>query len=179
MGKLYGVNLNLLVKLKLSTEHMNTDKLLQEMREAIWSGISHFEIYDNEVDVEWQSLLFKRIPTIITSLEDFKNSFLEIDNVELAKAILTALLHKPMGHNMELMPLDKANLLVDRFFSLFSKQALYFSNSTWNENEYAGPDKDFALGLSSYAPLTELTFDSGIVICDNSKIGIIWFSEDD
>jgi hypothetical protein len=158
---------------------MNTNKLLQEMQEGIWCGISHFEIYDNAVDIEWQSLLFERIPTIITSVEDFKNSFLEIDNVELAKAILTALLHKGMLHSMELMPLDKANLLADKFFSLFSKQALYFSNSTWNENEYAGPDKDFEFGLSSYAPLTELTFDSGIVICDNSKIGIIWFSEDD
>jgi hypothetical protein len=56
---------------------------------------------------------------------------------------------------------------------------LYFSNSTWNENECAVPAKGFELGLSCWAPLTELTFDSGIIICDNSRIGIAWFSDDD
>lgn len=90
-----------------------------------------------------------------------------------------ALLHKDMAYEVELMPVDKASLFTDKFFSLFSKQALYFSNSSWNENEYSGADKDFEFGLSSWAPLTELTFDSGIIICDNSKIDIIWFSDAD
>jgi len=148
------------------------------MQEARWCGINHFSLYDNPVGIEWQSLLFERIPTNIASLKDFKESFREIDDVALAKNILTTLLHKDLAYGVELMPLDKAGLFTDRFFSLFSSQALYFSNSVWNENEYT-PDKAFEFGLSSWAPLTELTFDSGIVICDNSKIGIIWFSDDD
>jgi hypothetical protein len=158
---------------------MDSLELLREMQEARWCGINHFALYDNPTGVEWQSLLFEKIPTVLTSLADFKESFQEIDNVELAKNILTNLLYEDMAYSTKIMSLEKARIFTNNFFSLFSSQALYFSNSTWNENEYSGPDKDFELGLSSWAPLTALTFDSGIVICDNSKIGIIWFSDDD
>jgi hypothetical protein len=157
---------------------MNSLQLLQEMQEARWGGVNHLSLYDTPVGIEWQSLLFERMPTNVASLKDFKESFLKIDDVALAKNILTALLHKDLAYGMELMPLDRASLFTDRFFSLFSSQALYFSNSTWNQNEYK-PAEDFKFGFSSWWSLTELTFDSGIIICDNSKIGVVWFSDDD
>ena len=158
---------------------MNSLELLQEMQEARWCGINHFAVYDSSLHTPWELIILKNLPSIKISLESFKDAMLKIENQELAKNILTSLLHEDMAYGVEVMPLEKARILTSKFFSLFSSQALCFSNSTWNKNEYAVPAKDFELGLSSWTSLTELTFDSGIIICDNSKIGIIWFSDDD
>jgi hypothetical protein len=154
-------------------------EVLQEMREAGVYGINHFALYDNLPHTTWEVVIFENLPTTTISLDYFKEHIQEIENRELAESILVSLLHKDMAYSVEMMTLEKARILTRKFFSLFSSHALYFSNSTWNENEYAVPAKAFELGLSSWAPLTELTFDSGIIICDNNRIGIAWFSDDD
>jgi hypothetical protein len=158
---------------------MHSLDVLKEMQEARWCGINHFAVYGNSLHTEWELIIFKNLPATTILLEYFKDHIQEIENRELAEGILASLLHKDMAYSVEIMTLERARILTKKFFSLFSSHALYFSNSTWNENEYAVPANGFELGLSSWAPLTELTFDSGIIICDNNRIGIAWFSDDD
>ena len=149
------------------------------MQESVWCGINHFAVYDSPLHTEWELIIFENLPTTTISLEYFKDHIQEIENRELAEGILASLLHKDIAYSVEIMALEKAKVLTKKFFSLFSSHALYFSNSTWNENEHAVPAKGFKLGLSSWSPLTELTFDSGIIICDDNIVGIAWFSNDD
>jgi hypothetical protein len=158
---------------------MNSLEVLNEMQETMWCGINHFALYDNLPQTAWEVIIFENLPTTTISLEYFKDHIKEIENRELAEGILASLLHKDIAYSVEIMTLEKAIILTKKFFSLFSSHAIYFSNSTWNENEHAIPAKSFELGLSSWAPLTELTFDSGIIICDDNRVGIAWFSNDD
>ncbi|MFD1874663.1 hypothetical protein [Hymenobacter bucti] len=136
-------------------------------------------VYERLADTNWESSVFEHIPIHEVSLEAFKKSLIEISNSILARDILTTLLHQDLAYSVEIMPIEEASLFAEKFCFLFSDQAIYYSNSTWNNKEYTNSAGDFELGLSSWASLTAATFDSGIIICDSDKIGIAWFQAED
>lgn len=84
-----------------------------------------------------------------------------------------------MAYEAELMPFDKANKFANEFCSLFSEQAFFLSNSSWKTNRNYDISDNSKLNFESWTPLTEATFDSGIIVCDIDKVGIAWFEDED
>lgn len=158
---------------------MDPNKLLQEITATRTCGHVYLAIYEKPIHTEWESSVLEHLPIIGTSVEDFKASLLKVDTHELARDILTELLHHNLAYGVEITSLKKARSLAFAFVSLFSSQAVYFSNSTWNKNEYSETSKNFELGQTAWTPLTEATFDSGIIICDTDQVGIAWFADED
>ncbi len=158
---------------------MDPNKLLQEIRTTRTAGITYLVVYEKPTHSEWELSVLQFFPMAGALPDNFKDSLIKVDTSKLARDILTELLHHDLAYDAEITSLEKARSLADAFISLFSSQAVYFSNSTWNKNEYKGADMNFELGLSSWTSLTDETFDSGIIICDTDKIGIAWFADED
>ncbi len=90
-----------------------------------------------------------------------------------AERLLTTLLHKDMAHRCESMPIDLVLATIRLFFDQFSETAKFFTNAEWH------PDKAGVLSIQTWNPITNATFDSGIVACDNHQIGMIWIEDED
>ena len=95
------------------------------------------------------------------------NSLVE-HNHESAFAILRELLWKDMAYEDECMPRERAESLAQDFFQQHSSQgSQYFSNGNWSAKE-------------SWNPLTESTFDAGIIIKNPQNVyACIWFQDED
>lgn len=158
---------------------MELNELLQTIRDARIYGVTYLAVYEKPAYSKWELLVFEKLSVPEISAEEFMKSLIEINNSQLASSILTNLLHKDLAYDTEILSLEQANLLANAFISTFSNQARYFSNSTWNENEYNKANRDLKCGLRSWTPFTEATFDSGIIICDNDRVGIAWFADED
>ena len=164
---------------------MDLKKLSEEIKNVRIYGTTYLAVYKKSARSEWEQSFFEHFPNFKyvlkaeASVESFIKSLIKISDKKLACDIITILIHQDLAYDAEMIPLEEAALLANKFFSLFSNQAAYFFNSTWNEHEHSQVDKDFKLGLSSWTSLTEATFDSGIIICDNDKIGIAWFADED
>jgi hypothetical protein len=162
---------------------MELTELLQAIRDARIFGVAYLAVYEIPAHSKWELFVFEKLSIPEISAEEFIESLIEIGNSKLAISILTSLLYKDLAYNAEIIPLEQANLLANAFISTFSTQATYFSNSTWNKNEYRDEyregNRNHELGLSSWTPFTEATFDSGVIIYDNNRIGIAWFADED
>ncbi len=85
-----------------------------------------------------------------------------------ALSILTALLWKDMAYEGECMPREQAeafsNAIIDENCDIHSR---YFSNGNWALQE-------------SWNPLTNATFDAGIIISSGGRLYFcIWFEDED
>jgi hypothetical protein len=158
---------------------MELTELLQAIRDARIYGVAYLAVYEIPAHSKWELSVFEKLSIPEISAEEFIESLIEIGNNKLDISIITSLLHKDLAYNAEIIPLEQANLLANAFISTFSNQATYFSNSTWNKNEYKEGNRNHELGLSSWTSFTEATFDSGIIIHDNNRIGIAWFADED
>lgn len=158
---------------------MTTSELLQEITVNRDCGNIYLAVYEKPIDFEWELSVFERLQTIRISADDFKSSLTRISTNKLARNILTELLHHDLAYGAEIISLEKANSLASAFISLFSEQAVYFSNSTWNKNQYCEASKHFELGQTSWTSFTEATFDSGLIIWDTDQIGVAWFADED
>lgn len=84
--------------------------------------------------------------------------------------VLTTLLHKDMAYSRELMEQMKSKTIAVDFFSLFQeKGSHYYTNGRWDQRERT----------NSWIPMTESTFDGGIVVQADRISGCIWFEEED
>lgn len=85
-----------------------------------------------------------------------------------ALAILHALLWKDMAYEDECMPEERADSLAKAFFEQHSSQGCqYFSNGNWSARE-------------GWNPLTDSTFDAGIIIKSPTKLYVcVWFQDED
>ncbi|MDO7887123.1 hypothetical protein [Hymenobacter cheonanensis] len=158
---------------------MTTSELLQEITASRDCGNVYLTIYEKSIDFEWESSVLEHLQTTCIPADNFKASLTRIGTSKLARDILTELLHHDLAYGTEIIPRGKASSLAGAFISLFSEQAVYFSNSTWNKNEYCEATKYFELGQTSWTSFTEATFDSGLIVCDTDKIGIAWFADED
>jgi hypothetical protein len=106
--------------------------------------------------------------------EEVRDTLEEIGTREHAVKILTRLIHQGMAYDSEIIPEKEAAQLAEIFISHFGNEARYYSNSPWKLNVLSQKNE-----LSSWDPLTEATFDSGIIIVGKSSIGIAWFEDED
>ncbi len=130
----------------------------------------------------WHCILFyrkkKSIPEPV-STEEVQGIFTELPDRETAVAVLSELLHKDMAYGAKMMPQEEADLLATDFLSLFGEKSRYFSNATWQKEKDSFAGQTHVKRLNGWKSLTEATFDSGIIVADTDKIGIVWFEDED
>ncbi|KJV36829.1 hypothetical protein VI08_02820 [Luteibacter yeojuensis] len=99
--------------------------------------------------------------------------YLEV-SPERAKAVLRSLLAHDMAYGCELMPATMADQLSAEFVDVFAGQApVYFTNGTF------GLPRDSSGVGPTWNPATGATFDSGILVIAQDRIGCAWFMDED
>ena len=87
---------------------------------------------------------------------------------ETARAILGTLLWKDMAYSCECMPKAQAEQLAREVLAEHADaNSRYYSNGDWSKSE-------------SWNPLTEATFDAGLIVSrGNTEYFCIWFEDED
>jgi hypothetical protein len=91
-------------------------------------------------------------------------------NREEAKKILLLILTKDLAYKTNLMSLSEAKQLLLRFFSFFTADCKFFTNASFT-NDYSR--------IKSWNSITKATFDTGVVIVNTHRIGILWVEDED
>jgi hypothetical protein len=105
------------------------------------------------------------------------DSWLEVRHEE-ALSLLEYVLSRDLAYDdSTIIPAERARSLATRFLELLSPSARYFTNGAFhlppqrlNEHVVQGP---------SWTPLTQATFDTGVIALDQQHIGIIWVQDED
>lgn len=89
-----------------------------------------------------------------------------------SRNLLVHFLQEDLAYNARLMPTEDANRLAADFLSYFNEGLEYFTN---------GPvEKDGTLNdCRAWNPITDATFDGGIIAVAPASIGILWVSDED
>lgn len=90
-----------------------------------------------------------------------------VDRVD-AIAAVTDMLHHALAYHVELRPLPEAMALATAFLEPFGSDAVYAVNWTSDGHDSTG-----------WSPLTEHTFDSGIVVLGSEHAGIFCVADED
>ena len=94
--------------------------------------------------------------------------WIEIDAQEAERLIVT-ILNKDLAYGVEVMPVNQANLLAAAFMEPFRVSGRYFTNGTFHKP--GNPD--------GWTPLTDATFDTGVVALGPTVAGILWVQDED
>ncbi len=84
-------------------------------------------------------------------------------SIQAAKTLAKELLFKDLAYSVAMMSEDEAAMLAERFFNLFDPSVRCFTNSN----------------LSGSWPITDATFDAGVVCLGSLRIGILWVEDED
>jgi hypothetical protein len=107
-------------------------------------------------------------PTVSELAREFglrasESCYREIDEAA-ARASVLRLLHRDLAYDAEVMPLGWAGQLTDRFFAQFGEGSTSFSNKFFTNN---------------WCPVTDATFDEGILILGPDSCGCLWVEDED
>ncbi len=94
--------------------------------------------------------------------------------IDAAKTLVRRILFKDLAYSIAMMSDDEAALLTERFFGLFNGSVRCFTNGN-----LVVPAADPAEVPGSWTPITEATFDAGVVCLGGSRIGILWVEDED
>jgi hypothetical protein len=95
----------------------------------------------------------------------------EVDRAE-ARSVLVSLLSRDMAYNATLMTTQEAEILAEQFLQSFSADARFMTNLERPEDT----ERPFDVGSS---PITESTFDAGIICLAKPVAGCVWFEDED
>jgi hypothetical protein len=95
-----------------------------------------------------------------------------------ALEILTRLLHKDMAYNSEVMPVETARELSVSFIEGFDDaSATFFTNIDFSgEGKKLGND---CWAGPNWNPVTDATFDAGIMAISPGRCGCLWIEDED
>ncbi|MEO1075960.1 MAG: hypothetical protein AAFX41_08350 [Bacteroidota bacterium] len=86
------------------------------------------------------------------------------------------MLHQDLAYDSDRMPLREAERLAEAFLSMF-EDPVVLTNGSWgipttqtSERLRTGP---------SWFPITDSTFDGGIVCVGRERVGIVWVQDED
>jgi hypothetical protein len=101
-----------------------------------------------------------------------------------ALAIVTTLLHRDLASNTELMSLAQASDLATRFFDLVPEPHTYFTNGDWTTSSDPTLDATSAsthplATLEGWDPISDATYDSGVVCVGEGSAAVLWVEEAD
>jgi hypothetical protein len=99
----------------------------------------------------------------------------EIDAAS-ARRLAELVLHVDLAYKMAIMPAARAGELADRFLSQFANGAVrYFTNGTFHELPGARAD----WSGTSWDPVTDATFDTGVLVLGPEYSGCLWVEDED
>ena len=103
-------------------------------------------------------------------LEGTMTKYSEVDLIR-ARELLTYILHRDLAYNAPIMSIERAAELAERFLSQFENEnARFFTN---------GVDYSPVSGIQSFSPVTDATFDTGILVIGRSRSGCLWVEDED
>jgi hypothetical protein len=94
-----------------------------------------------------------------------------------ARTILVHVLARDLAYNGPVMAESFAQSLSDRFLALFDADVLCFTNGTYHVPTVQS-SKEVRVG-PTWNPISESTFDTGVVCVDNARMGIVWVEDED
>jgi hypothetical protein len=92
----------------------------------------------------------------------------------MALQITRSVLHKDMAYGTVIMPLQRADELARRFLAEFHNPPTdFFSNGSFTQND------DGSVALNSWNPITQATFNTGIIVVEAGLVGCLWVEDED
>jgi hypothetical protein len=155
---------------------MNENHIVDQIRAARVSGMTHVAVYSHE-SLNSTAANPKAAADAVCAamgLRGLGSGWLELPGAD-AGAALAALLHRDLAYLLEIMPLAEAKRLAGLFVALFDPNATFFSNGTLAASMAELPGFEYA----EWDAVTDATFDSGIIAVDRERIGIAWFEDED
>jgi hypothetical protein len=101
------------------------------------------------------------------------DAWIEVSSQAATKLVREILL-KDLAYRVAMMSEDEAALLAKRFFALFDGSVRCFTNGN-----LVVQDADPTEVPGSWNPITEATFDAGVVCLGSCRIGILWVEDED
>lgn len=86
-----------------------------------------------------------------------------------AVALVASILHEDMAYSQPMMAAERAKKLAEQFLGQFGAEARFFSNG------WTGWDD----GSTGWNPVTDATFDTGILVIGSDRSGCIWVEDED
>jgi hypothetical protein len=108
-----------------------------------------------------------------TGLKPLSDGWCEIAPPDAIR-VLRNILPYDLAYRAEIMPSELAAELADRFCAPVPAAIRYLTNGTWR----AGPSDDLE-APSSWCPITDATFDAGIVAVGESYLAVVWVEDED
>ncbi|MBT2668780.1 hypothetical protein J7J00_25570 [Bacillus sp. ISL-4] len=90
----------------------------------------------------------------------------------ISKKILEYILSMDMAYDIELETKPLATMLSNYFLNEFLSNAIYYTNGDFDED-------DGFFRLRGWQPITDSTFDTGVLVIDKNNIGILWAEDND
>jgi hypothetical protein len=102
-----------------------------------------------------------------------RTHYFKIDAAE-AQAVLVAVLSREMAYDSDLVPRDEAQVLAAAFVGQFAEEsASYYTNG-----DYGKPKTTPGVG-PGWNPVTDATFDTGVLVVSPTRIACAWFMDED
>lgn len=108
-------------------------------------------------------------------LRPLGEGWLEISGQD-ALVIVTAVLHRDLAYGTEVMPLAQAQELATEFLDLAPEPHMYFSNGNWAEAFAVGELTASSVGFD---PISDSTFDAGVICVGDGMASIVWVEDED
>lgn len=92
-----------------------------------------------------------------------------------ARRILLLILGRDLAYGDATMAAADAEDLADRWLGLTTDPRVFLTNGTWGEDSvYSGEGSG-----PSWVPITESTFDAGVIAVDDQRAVILWVQDED
>ena len=95
-------------------------------------------------------------------------AWIELDAEEALEAA-TRVLSVDLAYKMPVMAIDLAERLAHEFLSCFGADAVFLTNGTLGR----------ASGVRAWSPITDATFDTGVVAVSSRRVGLLWVEDED
>ncbi|MEO7360968.1 MAG: hypothetical protein ABI120_11600 [Gemmatimonadaceae bacterium] len=103
------------------------------------------------------------------------DAWLEVSSHD-AQAIATSLLHRDLASGGEIMPLSEADDLATAFLDLAPEPHTYFTNGEW----MGALEDDGSLGTTiEWDPISDASYDAGVVCVGDGVAAILWVEDED
>jgi hypothetical protein len=93
---------------------------------------------------------------------------------EKATNILYGVLHRDLAYYTPVMPINLAHQLAEQFFQLFDFDTTFLTNGQFEPSM-----KGEGVELRGWTPISDATFDTGIVCVSNQHVGMLWVQDED
>jgi hypothetical protein len=102
-----------------------------------------------------------------------------------ARSRLVGVLTRDLAYGGERMPLEDGARFTDRFVTLFGSESRYYTNGSFRFDLERGKwvpvdssQRTVRVG-GRWTPITDATFDTGVVVLSDKRIGMLWVMDDD